>query len=56
MEVSVDPECPNKHIKIVSVSEILLPSPMLNMIIVDTKVDHNKAQLADHRNSGMNFS
>jgi hypothetical protein len=52
MEVSVDPESPKKYIKIVSVTEILLPSPMLNMIIVNTKIDHNKTHFTENCNSG----
>lgn len=50
MELSTDPDSPEKFIKIVSLSEILLPSPMLNMIIVNTKIDHNKAHFAENYN------
>lgn len=55
MEAAVDPKYSENHVRIVSVSEILLPSPMLNMIIVDTKIDHNKSQYIEHFNSGMCF-
>lgn len=41
MEVSLDINSPKKHIKIVSITEVLLQSPMLNMIIVNAKIDHN---------------
>lgn len=41
MEVSLDINSPKKYIKIVSITEILLQSPMLNMIIVNAKIDHN---------------
>lgn len=41
MEVSLDINSPKKHIKIVSITEILLQSPMLNMIIVNANIDHN---------------
>lgn len=42
MELSVDLKSSSKNnIKIVSITEISLLSPILNMIIVNTKVDHN---------------
>lgn len=41
MEVSVDPKSSKNDIKIVSITEISLQSPILNMIIVNTKVDNN---------------
>lgn len=41
MEVSLDINSPKKYVKIVSITEILLQSPMLNMIIVNAKIDHN---------------
>lgn len=41
MELSVDLKSSKNNIKIVSITEISLLSPILNMIIVNTKVDHS---------------
>ncbi|XP_050426511.1 enhancer of mRNA-decapping protein 4 [Adelges cooleyi] len=46
MEVALDENSPKKSLKIVSVTEIILQSPILNMIIVDTKTD-NDSNLID---------
>lgn len=50
MELSVDINSSKKNIKIVSVSEILLQSPMLNMIIVNSKISHNDMSFIDKSN------
>lgn len=52
MEVSTDINSPEKNIKIVSVTEILLQSPMLNVMIVNAKIDHNEINYIDQYNSG----
>ncbi|VVC44130.1 WD40/YVTN repeat-like-containing domain,Enhancer of mRNA-decapping protein 4, WD40 repeat region,WD40- [Cinara cedri] len=46
METSVDINS-SQNIKIVSISEILLHSPMLNMIILNAKIDHNEVNFTD---------
>lgn len=51
LELSVDINSSKKNIRIVSVSEILLKSPMLNIIIVNAKVDHNDMNLVEQINS-----
>lgn len=52
MEVCADINSPEKKIKIVCVTEILLHSPILNMIIVDAKVNHNEVNFMDEHNFG----
>lgn len=47
MEVSVD-NTSEKNTRIVCITEIMLQSPMLNMIIVDAKIDRNEVNLIDH--------
>jgi len=49
MEISLDINSPNNHVKIFSISEILLQSPMLNMIIVDVKINHNDVNSLERR-------
>lgn len=49
MEVALNRNSSNKHIKIFSITEILLQSPMLNMVIVDFKViNHDANALEQH--------
>ncbi|XP_050529005.1 enhancer of mRNA-decapping protein 4 [Daktulosphaira vitifoliae] len=52
MEVALDQQSSDKYMKIVNVSEILLQSPILNMIVVDTKVTDNNDGFLDQLNSG----
>lgn len=52
MEVCVDIKSPKKNIKIVSVTEILLQSSILNMIIVDAKITHNDVKCTEDYDSG----
>lgn len=52
MEVCVDIKSPTKSIKIISVTEILLQSPILNMIITDSKITHNDVKITEDYNSG----
>lgn len=52
MEVSTDIKSDNKNMKIVSITEILLQSPVLNMIIVNAIIDHNDVNLVEQCNSG----
>lgn len=47
MEVSVD-NTSEKNTRIVSITEIMLQSPILNMIVVDAKIDRNNVNLIDH--------
>jgi len=49
MEVADDIKSAKKNIKIVGITEVLLQSPMLNIIIVDAKIDHN--DLTENHNS-----
>lgn len=53
MEVSVDITSPNKGMKIVCITEILLQTPMLNMIVVNAKIDHNDVHFTEQSDSGM---
>lgn len=55
MEVADDIQSAKKNIKIVGITEVLLQSPMLNMIIVDAKIDHNDLDITENHNSS-NFS
>jgi len=48
MEVADDTKCSKHNIKIVSITEILLQSPMLNMIIVNAKIDHNEVNFTEN--------
>lgn len=41
--------------KIVSITEVLLQSPMLNMIIVDAKIDYNDLDLTENHSSSKFF-
>lgn len=52
MELSLDVNSSKKYVKIVCVSEILLQSPMLNIIIVNAKIDHNDINVVEQINSG----
>lgn len=52
MEVSVDITSPNKSMKIVCITEILLQTPMLNMIVVNAKIDHNDVHFTEQCDSG----
>lgn len=52
MEASTDIASENKHMKIVSITEILLQSPVLNMIIVNAKINHNDVKLVEKCNIG----
>lgn len=47
MEVTDDIKTAKKNIKIVSVTEVLLQSPVLSMIIVDAEIDHTDLDLTD---------
>lgn len=47
MEVSVD-NTSEINTRIVCITEIMLQSPMLNMIIVDAKIDRSDLNLMDH--------
>lgn len=51
MEVADDNQSTKKNIKIVGITEVLLQSPMLNMIIVDAKINHNDLDITENRNS-----
>lgn len=51
MEVADDIQSAKKNIKIVGITEVLLQSPMLNMIIVDAKIDHNDLDITENHNS-----
>ncbi|XP_029348674.1 enhancer of mRNA-decapping protein 4 isoform X1 [Acyrthosiphon pisum] len=51
MEVADEIQSAKKNIKIVGITEVLLQSPMLNMIIVDAKVDHNDLDITENHNS-----
>ncbi|XP_026817328.1 enhancer of mRNA-decapping protein 4 homolog [Rhopalosiphum maidis] len=51
MEVTDDIKSAKKNIKIVSITEVLLQSPMLNMIIVDAKIEHNDLDITDNHSS-----
>jgi len=55
MEVSIDINSTKNNMKIVSVTEILLQTPMLNIIIVNAKIDHNDVNYVEH-NSGMSMA
>lgn len=47
MEVSID-NTSEKNTRIICITEIMLQSPMLNMIIVNAKIDRNDVNLIDH--------
>lgn len=47
METSVDIKSCKKTIKIVSISEILLQSPILSMIVLNAKIDHNEVNFTE---------
>jgi len=49
MEIAIDVNSPKSNMKIVSVTEILLQTPMLNMIIVNAKVDNNEVNYLEQR-------
>jgi len=51
MEVADDIQSAKKNIKIVGITEVLLQSPILNMIIVDAKIDHNDLDITENHNS-----
>ncbi|XP_025194256.1 enhancer of mRNA-decapping protein 4 [Melanaphis sacchari] len=51
MEVTDDIKTAKKNIKIISITEVLLQSPMLNMIIGDVKIDRNDLDLTENHNS-----
>lgn len=51
IEVTDDTNSAKKYMKIVSITEVLLQSPMLNMIIVDAKIDYNDLDLTENHNS-----
>jgi len=55
MEVTDDIQSAKKNIKIVGITEVLLQSPMLNMIIVDAKIDHNDLDTTENHNSSKFF-
>lgn len=55
IEVTDDTNSAKKYIKIVSITEVLLQSPMLNMIIVDAKIDYNDLDLTENHNSSKFF-
>ncbi|XP_022170349.1 enhancer of mRNA-decapping protein 4 [Myzus persicae] len=56
MEVADDIQSAKKNIKIVGITEVLLQSPMLNMIIVDAKIDHNDLDITENHNSNISTS
>jgi len=51
MEVADDIQSAKKNIKIVGITEVLLQSPMLSMIIVDAKIDYNDLDVTENHNS-----
>lgn len=51
MEISVD-NTSNMSMKIVSITEILLQTPMLNMIVVNAKINHNAVNFTEQCDSG----
>lgn len=55
IEVTDDTNSAKKYMKIVSITEVLLQSPMLNMIIVDAKIDYNDLDLTENHNSSKFF-
>lgn len=55
IEVTDDTNSAKKYIKIVSITEVLLQSPMLNIIIVDAKIDYNDLDLTENHNSSKYF-
>lgn len=55
MEISVDIKSSKNNMKIVSISEILLQSPMLNMIILNAKIDHNEVNFIEQSKSSNNM-
>lgn len=55
MEVTDDIQSTKKYIKIVGITEVWLQSPILNMIIVDAKIDHNNLDITENHNSSKFF-
>jgi len=51
MEVAIDINSSKNNMKIVSVTEVLLQTPMLNIIIVNAKIDHNEVNYVEQSSS-----